>query len=1208
MWGRRFEQFILILTWAVIVCVTALSVPDVVQSAGIQIGYFVIACNIFFAILWPLRLYTAPGNFRFKEDDAIKCFFGKCCDPNTATRLRFLFSFRGSVNLAAGVSLLAAWMTGYSIAEVGWTQYLRLIDCLTQMFSRGRPMRGMYKVFSRIFVTKFWFIMMAAYLLCAVWAIFACLYHLTERNNPELDGRFDTLLGSTWYSLVFLLGEFPAAEKLSMWGKVIAVFNVYAAIAGVNGIATGIIIQGYSDSISARRDKLAAKAEVEEKLENHHDLVVRDLNAAVVPLDTTNLQERLYLAVVAGLGWGAYFNWITHVALFLNIIGLILNSVKSIHHTPAFAAFYKVMVPTTMVIFTVEYVVRFIAVGASSQYSGCRRLLWMVQFFPAADLLCVVPFWVQQSESSNVDHSFTNFIRIVRMLEFFRIVRLFKMVRGTEKLFQLLYSQLESFLVLFYGVVVLWVAFSVGLYYTERHNPASGIAQWFDTIPKAMWITLLNLSGEYPIGEYTQMGRVVSFFVVLIAVAIFGIIPAIIADEAAAAFESLDVEEEEEVVEVEVEANRTAERSPLGRLWLFLEGQDLQEGDTTLEDPWWEVWGIRFQFFILAVILLNVLCFIFGSVSEFNRGAAKVAFHWVEAVSVGIFSVEYLLRLTAAYGDPHLRTAWYRPLSFLGYMFSLFGLVDLLSIAPWYIGQFIDNKTLKHLTVFRALRLLRLLRIERYLPAFSMLGKVFTNKCWALLSAAYITMVWTLIFACLLHMTEQGNTMQQTLTGATMEYRYRSIPTSIYYTFLHLTGDYPLYKYTLSGRVVNFFMIVVGQILVGLPIGIIVDGFQTEFKKAMERGEKKRLLDQANGGWPSNTPKAVSKAPPQDTPFRPKEGVTPKGRRWRKLWQLCCAPKSKAKEDPGILARCGSPARCGDTGFDTPLTGTVIDSVCSNPLWEQRSWCYKLWHDTKSNRWLHRGVIPAMMILAVLCMFLQSDRHLAMQEALGVRVHTIVAGLARVAATFFLVESASRLLVTVQATLEDRSRGGTWTESLLASYLSSIILVADVCAWLPFFVVQGYPVDSTAYATAMVLQALLLIKIERILPAFTLFDDVLSKGDLSRMLMCTLVLALIVWILFASLFYIIEQHATEMQGNFANMPLALFYTQLFLGGEWALCDLAAPAGQIVGAILAIFGIGIVSIPIGVFFDAFADMEQALIGDDDQDNILRDSEE
>ena len=42
MWGRRFEQFILILTWAVIVCVTALSVPDVVQSAGIQIGYFVI--------------------------------------------------------------------------------------------------------------------------------------------------------------------------------------------------------------------------------------------------------------------------------------------------------------------------------------------------------------------------------------------------------------------------------------------------------------------------------------------------------------------------------------------------------------------------------------------------------------------------------------------------------------------------------------------------------------------------------------------------------------------------------------------------------------------------------------------------------------------------------------------------------------------------------------------------------------------------------------------------------------------------------------------------------------------------------------------------------------------------------------------------------------------------------------------------------------
>ena len=56
----------------------------------------------------------------------------------------------------------------------------------------------------------------------------------------------------------------------------------------------------------------------------------------------------------------------------------------------------------------------------------------------------------------------------------------------------------------------------------------------------------------------------------------------------------------------------------LGQLWLFMQGEKMIEGDQTLEDPPYEVWGIRLQYLILSVIVLNVVCFVLSTDDHFN--------------------------------------------------------------------------------------------------------------------------------------------------------------------------------------------------------------------------------------------------------------------------------------------------------------------------------------------------------------------------------------------------------------------------------------------------------------------------------------------------------------------------------------------------------------------------------------------------------------
>lgn len=111
------------------------------------------------------------------------------------------------------------------------------------------------------------------------------------------------------------------------------------------------------------------------------------------------------------------------------------------------------------------------------------------------------------------------------------------------------------------------------------------------------------------------------------------------------------------------------------------------------------------------------------------------------------------------------------------------------------------------------------------------------------------------------------------------------------------------------------------------------------------------------------------------------------------------------------------------------------------------------------------------------------------------------------------------------------------------------------------------------------MRILRLFALEHFLEAFTLLDDVYR--ECRPILMGTGVLALLIWVGGAVLFYLFEAEIT-------SVPQSLFYTAVFLGGEWTVCDFSIP-GKVLCVLFCIFGIALYGTCVGFLCDAFAEV-------------------
>jgi len=142
----------------------------------------------------------------------------------------------------------------------------------------------------------------------------------------------------------------------------------------------------------------------------------------------------------------------------------------------------------------------------------------------------------------------------------------------------------------------------------------------------------------------------------------------------------------------------------------------------------------QFDKYISVLIVLNLLALLVEQIPQLFD-PYKNLFHVFDMFSLVVFTTEYVLRLYAAPEDPEFNHSRFPRLR---YIFSMYALIDLAAILPFYLEM--SGLVKLDLRALRVLRLLRLLKLFRVVvPAIQEFrelnrGRTFRQQVYALLN------------------------------------------------------------------------------------------------------------------------------------------------------------------------------------------------------------------------------------------------------------------------------------------------------------------------------------------------------------------------------------------------------------------------------------------------------------------------------------------
>ncbi|MGB2171275.1 MAG: ion transporter [Flavobacteriaceae bacterium] len=218
--------------------------------------------------------------------------------------------------------------------------------------------------------------------------------------------------------------------------------------------------------------------------------------------------------------------------------------------------------------------------------------------------------------------------------------------------------------------------------------------------------------------------------------------------------------------------------------------------------------------FIYVLIFFNVGAMILESHENLRLAYGK-HFQVFEFISIIIFSAEYIYRISYAVHTKGRKGA-------LSYIFSFFGLIDLISIIPFYLNQFIklDGRFLRILRLFRLTRIFKFGRKSNSL-------KVFTKALFSVKSELTFT-----LFLSVITVLFSASAIYYLEYDAQPE-KFSSITESIWWATVSLAtvGYGDVYPITVGGKIFASIISLVGIGIVAIPTGVISAAFVEEIYK-----------------------------------------------------------------------------------------------------------------------------------------------------------------------------------------------------------------------------------------------------------------------------------------------------------------------------------------------------------------------------------------
>ena len=219
--------------------------------------------------------------------------------------------------------------------------------------------------------------------------------------------------------------------------------------------------------------------------------------------------------------------------------------------------------------------------------------------------------------------------------------------------------------------------------------------------------------------------------------------------------------------------------------------------------------GRVFDICIQLLIIISLVSFSIETLPGLSP-RATLQLRAVETATVLLFTVEYALRIYVAS-------------SRLRYIFSFYGLVDLLAILPFYLATGLDLRALR---AVRLLRLIRVFKLLRYSAASRRFHRAFLIAKEELLLCLFAAVILLFLAAVGIYYFEHQAQPEA----------FASIFDSLWWAVATLTtvGYGDVYPITTGGRIFTFFVLLIGLGVVSVPAGLVAAALVESRKRENE--------------------------------------------------------------------------------------------------------------------------------------------------------------------------------------------------------------------------------------------------------------------------------------------------------------------------------------------------------------------------------------
>ena len=205
--------------------------------------------------------------------------------------------------------------------------------------------------------------------------------------------------------------------------------------------------------------------------------------------------------------------------------------------------------------------------------------------------------------------------------------------------------------------------------------------------------------------------------------------------------------------------------------------------------------GKIFDYTIDVLIILSIIAFSIETFPD-NSEETKELLHRFDILCFFVFSIEYVLRIYVAKKKSK-------------YLFSFYGIIDFLAIAPFFLSSFLD---LRFLRAFRILKIFRSLQLKKFnlaIKRIEIASKLIKEE---------LTLFFIVIFILIFTVSSGIYYFENEAQPET----FKSVFHSMWWAVVTLAtvGYGDVVPITLGGRIFTIIVLILGLLIVTVPAGL----------------------------------------------------------------------------------------------------------------------------------------------------------------------------------------------------------------------------------------------------------------------------------------------------------------------------------------------------------------------------------------------------